>query len=154
MPEPPPLDHPFWKAWNVFTALNVRLFRLSGGRLGKRIPGPGRATILILHHVGRKSGQRRESPVYYVADGDQLAVIASKGGVDKHPAWFHNLMAAPETLVELSGGEKRRVRARRAEGAERERWWRLAVDAYPPYEDYQRYAGSREIPVVVLDPAG
>ena len=151
MPKPPPPESPFWKAFNAMGALNVRLFRLTKGRIGGSFPFSGGARILVLHHVGRKSGTRRESPLIYVEDGDRLAIIASKGGVDRHPAWFHNLMASPETVVELPGGERRRVRARVAEGEERERWWRRAVDAYRPYESYQSYT-DRQIPVVLLEP--
>jgi deazaflavin-dependent oxidoreductase (nitroreductase family) len=151
MPKPPPPEHPFWKVFNVVTALNVRLFKLTRGRVGGTLPGT-KVRILILHHVGRKSGTRRETPLLYVSDGDDLAIIASKGGVDRHPAWFHNLTAAPETVVELPGGEQRRVRARVAEGAERERWWSRAVAAYRQYEDYESYT-DRRIPVVILERA-
>ena len=149
MPKPPPPESPFWKVFGAATVLNKKLFRLTNGRVGGRFPGT-RAKILILHHVGRKSGQKRESPLIYVADADQLAIVASKGGVDKHPAWFHNLVASPETEVELPGGERRAVRARVAEGEERERWWSRAVAEYEPYEEYQSYT-ERTIPVVVLD---
>jgi deazaflavin-dependent oxidoreductase (nitroreductase family) len=152
VPKPPPPDSPFWKVFGAATKLNITLFRATRGRIGGSLPGV-KARILILHHVGRKSGAHRESPLLYVSDGEDLAIIASKGGVDKHPAWYHNLMASPDTLVELPGGERRRVRARRAEGEERERWWRRAVDAYGPYEDYQSYT-DRQIPVVLLERAG
>ena len=77
--------------------------------------------------------------------------IASKGGIDRHPAWYHNLMANPETTVWWKG-EKRRVRARETEGEERERLWQQMADAYPDYENYQRRT-DRQIPVVVLEPA-
>lgn len=133
----------------MLTDLNVRVFRLTRGRVGGSFPFT-RVKILILHHVGRRSGARRETPLLYVADGDDLAIVASKGGVDKHPAWFHNLTAHPDVEVELPGGERRRVRARVARGEERERWWALAVADWSAYEDYQSYT-DREIPVVVLD---
>jgi F420H(2)-dependent quinone reductase len=149
VPKPPPVDSKFWAVFEVMTRVNIKLFRATGGRLGGRLPGT-RARILILHHVGRKSGARRESPLIYVTDGDDLAVVASKGGVDKHPAWFHNLTASPDTTVELPGGEKRAVRARVVEGEERERWWRRAVADYKPYEEYATYT-ERRIPVIVLE---
>jgi deazaflavin-dependent oxidoreductase (nitroreductase family) len=79
-------------------------------------------------------------------------VIASKGGIEKHPAWYHNLRANPETMVNWRG-EKRRVRAHEAEGAERERLWAKMVEVYRPYASYQRRT-ERRIPVVVLEPAG
>lgn len=147
MPKPPPQGSPFWKVWDVLTDVNVRLFRATRGRVGGSLFG---ARILVLHHVGRKSGEQRESPLFYVEDGDELAIVASKGGSERHPAWFHNLMAAPETVVELPGGERRRVRARLVEGEERERWWARAVAQYRQYDEYQGYT-DRTIPVVVLD---
>src|SRR3712207_1624973 len=147
MPKPPPPDSPFWKAWELGAGMHRRLYRLTGGKVGGKI---GKAPILILHHVGRKSGTKRESPLIYVPDGDRCVIIASKGGVDKHPAWFHNLMAAGETTIEV-GPDRRRVRPRVAEGEERERLWQRAVEIYKPYADYATYT-SRQIPVVVLEP--
>jgi F420H(2)-dependent quinone reductase len=151
MPKPPPPDSTFWKVWEVGTRLNIVLFRATGGRLGGSLPGT-KARICIVHHVGRKSGKKRESPLIYLADGDNVVVVASKGGVDRHPAWFHNLMAMESTEVELPGGGRRRVRPRVAEGAEREQLWPRLVGIYKPYADYQTYT-ERKIPVVVLEPA-
>jgi deazaflavin-dependent oxidoreductase (nitroreductase family) len=131
------------------TRANIGLFRVSGGRVGARMPGT-KSPILLLHHVGAKSGKRRVSPLIYVPDGEDVVVIASKGGVDKHPAWYHNLRAHPDTLVELPREGKRRVRARVAEGPERERLWGKAVAIYKPYAEYQTYT-ERQIPVVVLE---
>jgi deazaflavin-dependent oxidoreductase (nitroreductase family) len=149
MPKPPPPDHRFWKLWEGFTRLNIALFRLTRGRIGGRI---GKAPILLLHHVGRRSGTHRVSPLIYLPDEPDCVVVASKGGVDRHPAWFHNLMAMDATDVELPGGERRRVRPRVAEGAERERLWPRLVAIYKPYADYATYT-ERQIPLVVLEPA-
>ena len=151
MPKPPPVDSKFWKAWEGLTRLNIVLFRATGGRVGGKLPGFG-SRICILHHVGRKSGQPRQSPLIYLPDGEAVVVVASKGGVDRHPAWFHNVVAMDETDVELPGGVRRRVRPRVAEGSERERLWPRLVETYPPYADYATYT-TREIPVVVLEPA-
>jgi deazaflavin-dependent oxidoreductase (nitroreductase family) len=107
--------------------------------------------MLLLDHVGAKSGVRRTSPLQYVEDGENVVVIASKGGFPKHPAWFHNLKANPDTTVQI-GSERRRVHARVvADPEERERLWAKAVSIFRPYEDYRRRAG-REIPIVVLEP--
>jgi F420H(2)-dependent quinone reductase len=106
---------------------------------------------VLVESVGRKSGKRRTHPLLCGEDGDNLVLIASKGGVDRHPAWYHNLKASPETTAWWKG-EKRRVRARDASGAERDRLWRMMADAYPDYESYQRRT-DRQIPVVVLEPA-
>jgi deazaflavin-dependent oxidoreductase (nitroreductase family) len=135
------------QAWRLFQGSHLALFRASGGRLGGSMGG---VRILFLHHVGRRSGEARISPLLYVADGDVLAIIASKGGHVRHPAWFHNLMAHPETEVEL-GRERRPVRARVAIGAERDRLWDRAASVWPDYELY-RQKTDREIPVVVLEP--
>ena len=88
----------------------------------------------------------------YLEDGADVVVVGSKGGTDTHPAWFHNLMAMSETEVEV-GGVRRRVRPRLANAEERARLWPRLVELYPPYEEYQSFT-SREIPVVVLKPAG
>ena len=151
--KPPPPDSRFWKLFIGGTKVNTFLFRLTKGRIGGRMVGGqlGKAKILLLHHVGRKSGQERVSPLIYLDDGDRLAIVASKGGVDKHPAWYHNLTANPETLVELPR-EKRKVRAHTASEEERAELWPRLVEIYPPYEEYQTFT-ERKIPVVVLDRA-
>lgn len=126
------------------------LYRRTGGRLGHTLPKlPNR--FLLLDHVGAKSGIHRTSPLQYVEDGENVAVIASKGGFPKHPAWFHNLKAHPDTTVQI-GSERRAVHARVVtDPGERERLWAKAMRMYRPYEDYRARAG-REIPIVVLEP--
>lgn len=151
MPKPPPPSSPFWKVWEVGTRVNIALFRATGGRRGSKMFGT-KSPILLLHHVGAKSGKKRVSPLIYVPDGERVLIVASKGGVDRHPAWFHNLRANPDTVVELPREGRRRVRARVAEGAERAELWDKAVAIYKPYAEYQTYT-ERQIPVVVLDPA-
>jgi deazaflavin-dependent oxidoreductase (nitroreductase family) len=136
------------RAWQAFQRSHLALFRASGRRLGT---GFGDVRVLFLHHKGAKSGTERISPLLYVEDGQNLAVIASKGGHVKHPAWLHNLKAHPDVEVELRGGA-RRVHARVAEGDERERIWTKAASVWPDYETYARRAPHREIPVVVLEP--
>jgi deazaflavin-dependent oxidoreductase (nitroreductase family) len=110
--------------------------------------------MLLLDHVGAKSGQRRTSPLLYGRDGDDLVIVASKGGHPRNPAWYHNLRANPVTTVQV-GSEKRQVRARAASPEERKRLWPKMVDLYGPYRDYQRRADrvDREIPLVILEPA-
>jgi F420H(2)-dependent quinone reductase len=150
MPKPPPAGSKFWKAWEVLTRVNIGLFRATGGRVGGKM---GRAPVLLLHHTGAKSGKKRVSPLIYVPDGENVVIVASKGGIDRNPAWFHNLRAHPETEVELPREGRRRVRARVSEGTERERLWEKAVAIYKPYADYQTYT-ERQIPVVVLERTG
>jgi deazaflavin-dependent oxidoreductase (nitroreductase family) len=106
--------------------------------------------MLLLDHVGAKSGTLRTTPLLFVEDGQDLVLIASKGGFPKHPAWYHNLMAHPDTTVQV-GSERRPVHARVARPEERERLWELADASYSGYKDYRARAG-REIPLVVLEP--
>jgi F420H(2)-dependent quinone reductase len=125
------------------------VYRATGGRIGHT--APGFPTMLLLDHVGAKSGTKRTSPLLYIKDGDSVVVIASKGGYPRHPSWFHNLMANPDTTVQI-GTEHRHVHARVATAEERERLWPVAVKAYPGYEGYAARSKGREIPLVVLEP--
>lgn|GEM_PF-162095 len=133
------------------TRVHVALYRRTGGRLGAHLPGAPTARIALVDHVGRKSGRRRTSPLIFVSDGDAVVVAASKAGQPTNPSWFHNLVANPETTVQV-GAEVRGVRARLAEGDERERLWAKLDAAYPAFDFYRRHAGDRQIPVVVLEP--
>ena len=133
------------------TKIHVALYRRSGGRLGGHLPGWATARILLLDHVGARTGVRRTSPVMYHEHGDTVAVAASKAGQPTNPAWFHNLKANPDTTIQL-GREVRNVRARVATDEERDRWWPQFVAFYPGYEFFQRNAKGRKIPIVILDP--
>jgi deazaflavin-dependent oxidoreductase (nitroreductase family) len=109
-------------------------------------------TTFILTTIGRKSGRQVDTPIFYFRDGNNFYIIGSKGGAPEHPLWFRNLEANPQAWV-VFPGSKIAVRARVAEGAERQRMWDAAAILYPPYNDYQAKAGSRKIPVVVLERA-
>jgi deazaflavin-dependent oxidoreductase (nitroreductase family) len=126
------------------------LYRASGGRLGHDIPGV-RGKMLLLDHVGAKSGTKRTCPLLYFPDAENVVIVASKGGFPRHPAWFHNLMANPDTTVQI-GRERRDVHARVAAPDERERLWPVAVKMYRGYADYQARSRGREIPLVILEP--
>jgi deazaflavin-dependent oxidoreductase (nitroreductase family) len=129
--------------------LHTWLYRVSGGRLDA-MPGVRGGKVLLLDHVGAKSGTKRTSPLLYTRDGDDLLIVASKGGFPKHPAWFHNLVANPDTTIQV-GSEKRLVHARVADAEERKRLWALAVKTYAGYEDYAARSKGREIPLVILE---
>lgn len=137
-----------WPLLDKVMRAHVALYRATNGRIGRRIPGV--PTMLLLEHVGAKSGKRRTAALVYLEDGPSLAIIASKGGHPKHPAWFHNLMAHPDVTVQV-GKERRKVRARVASPEERARLWPRAVKAWPGYRTYQERT-DREIPVVILEP--
>jgi deazaflavin-dependent oxidoreductase (nitroreductase family) len=137
-----------WPVLRRLMGVHTALYRATNGRIGHRIPGI--APMLLLDHVGAKSGTKRTSPLLYIPDGADLVIVASKGGYPKHPAWFHNLRANPDTTVRV-GSERRAVHARVANPQERARLWPRVVEAYSTYEDYQRRTG-REIPLVILEP--
>ena len=127
--------------------LHRRIYRATGGRLGSRL-GPWR--VLLLETKGRRSGEARPVALNYFEDAGRLVVVASSAGDDRHPAWWLNLRAAPETTVRL-GGQMRTVRAREVEGPERDRLWERLVAIDPSYDEY-RTRTRRRIPVVVLEP--
>jgi len=127
----------------------IEEFRANDGKVGGMFEG---MPLLLIHHVGAKSGLERVNPVVYQPVGDSWAVFASKGGAPTNPDWFHNLVAHPDVTVEI-GSESHRVTARVAAGDERERIWTAQKAAYPNFAEYEQKAGGREIPVVVFDPA-
>jgi deazaflavin-dependent oxidoreductase (nitroreductase family) len=133
------------------TTVHVAIYRRSGGRLGRKVPGWPGAEIALIDHLGAKSGTPRTSPLMYLRDGEAIAVVASKAGQPTHPAWFHNLRANPETTVQV-GPEVRPVRARLATDEERERLWAQFVSVYPGYATYRERAHPRVIPIVILEP--
>jgi F420H(2)-dependent quinone reductase len=139
-----------WPVLRRAAGVHTFLYRATGGRLGQNVPG-GPGKMLLLDHVGAKSGTRRTAPLLYVRDGENVAIVASKGGFPKHPAWYHNLIANPDTTVQI-GRERRSVHARVATGEERERLWAEAVRVWKGYEDYAAHSKGREIPLVVLEP--
>ena len=115
--------------------------------IGGRVRG---APVLLLTTVGRKSGNRRTTPLLYLEDGENLVLVASYGGRDQDPAWFTNLKQNPVVEVQIRG-EKRTMRAEQASWEEKGKLWSLLTGVYHQYEDYQRKT-KREIPVVILRP--
>jgi F420H(2)-dependent quinone reductase len=111
---------------------------------------PGLPPMLLLDHVGAKSGKRRTTPLVYMRAGDDLLVVASKGGYPKDPGWMHNLRAHPDTEVQI-GHNRLPVHAREAGAAERRRLWPKAAKYNPNWARY-RQRTSREIPLVLLEP--
>ena len=132
---------------DLFGPAHVQAYRETGGRRGYRWRNG--TTILLLTTTGRRSGEERTMPLIFRPDGDRWVVVASKGGWDDHPGWFHNLEANPEATIQVKD-EVIRVRARVAAGEERERLWKLMAEAWPAYDAYQQKT-DREIPVVILE---
>ncbi len=137
-----------WPVLNRMMGGHTAVYRATRGRIGHRIPGG--PSMLLLDHVGAKSGTERTSPLLYVKDGDDVVIVASKGGHPKHPAWFHNLRANPDATIQV-GRQRRAVRARVASSEERPRLWEKAVKSYSGYSGYQERT-DREIPLVILKP--
>jgi deazaflavin-dependent oxidoreductase (nitroreductase family) len=107
--------------------------------------------MLLLDHTGAKSGTKRTAPLLYFKDGEDAVIVASKGGYPKHPAWYHNLIANPDTTVQV-GSERRVVHARVATPDEHERLWPVAESMWSGYADYREHTKNREIPLVILEP--
>jgi deazaflavin-dependent oxidoreductase (nitroreductase family) len=137
-----------WPVLRRLMDLHTQVYRVSNGLIGHRFPGS--PPMLLLDHVGARSKTKRTIPLVYVTDGDDVVLVASKGGHPKHPAWYHNLRANPETTVQI-GRDRRPVRARVASPAERKRLWPKAVATYSGYRGYQKRT-DREIPLVILEP--
>jgi deazaflavin-dependent oxidoreductase (nitroreductase family) len=131
-----------------FDATIIEEFRANEGQVGGNFDG---APLLLLHTRGARSGEPRVHPVMYLRDGDRYLVFASKAGADTNPAWYHNLLAHPETTIEL-GADQIAVHATELEGEERDRWYAEQARRYSGFADYERKT-SRVIPVVALTPA-
>jgi deazaflavin-dependent oxidoreductase (nitroreductase family) len=130
------IDHPF--------------LRLSGGRTSLTGILAG-LPVVVLTATGAKSGKPRIKPLAALFDEDKVILIASYLGNPRHPAWYYNLKANPKVRLNVAGEEKTYI-AREAQGEERQRYWAQAVDLYFGYEIYQKKAGKRKIPVMVLTP--
>jgi F420H(2)-dependent quinone reductase len=147
------MDYLGWaeRNWPLLQRLmggHATIYRATHGVIGHRTPGF--PPVLLLDHVGARSGTHRTSPLVYGEDGQNLILVASKGGYPKNPAWFHNLAAHPDTTVQV-GSRRRDAHARVASAEERPRLWKLMLGVYGGYADYQRRT-EREIPLIVLEP--
>lgn len=143
-PNPPAA---LWPLINRAFGLHTALYRATRGLIGHRIPGV--PPMLLLDHVGAKSGIKRTTPLVYLEDGGRWVIVASKGGHAKHPAWFHNLKANPETTIQV-GSRTVQVQARVATEAERKKLWPRVVAIWSDYAEYQKRT-DRKIPLVVLE---
>jgi deazaflavin-dependent oxidoreductase (nitroreductase family) len=133
-----------------FNAKIIEEFRSSEGRVGDMFEG---MPLLLLHHTGAKSGKSRINPLAYQADGGRYVIFASKAGAPTNPDWYHNLKAQPNVKIEV-GTDTIDVLAGEATGEERERLYRTQAERVPQFADYEKTAGERVIPVIVLTPTG
>jgi deazaflavin-dependent oxidoreductase (nitroreductase family) len=132
----------------AFGRLHSGTIKLTRGRFGAGWLG---APVLVLVTTGRRSGKVRETPLIYVRDGEDLALLAANAGNDRVPAWWLNLQAAPTADV-LLRGRRRHVRWREAVGEEHERLFAAFVGVYPPAEHYLTFT-DRHLPIAVLTEA-
>ncbi len=130
------------------TRINVWLFRASGGRLGSSFRYG--APVCLVTTIGRRSGQPRTIALIYRAEGDDIVLVASKGGMSHHPMWYLNMEANPACEVQI-GPETRKMHAKRATGDEKQALWPRLNALYPEYDDYQART-TRDIPVLILSP--
>ena len=132
----------------VMSRLNTWAYRLTGGRVGgKWLHGE---PIVLLTVTGRKSGRKLTVPLIHLRDGDRMIVVASKGGMDKHPLWYLNLVANPDVEVQ-SGSRTYAMRAHTADETEHAHYWPKLVALNADFRDYQART-DRKIPVVILTP--
>jgi deazaflavin-dependent oxidoreductase (nitroreductase family) len=132
-----------------FNTQVINEFRENSGQVGGMFEG---MPLLLLHHTGAKSGEDRIAPLVYMEDDGRYAIFASKGGAPENPAWYHNLLAHPDTRVEI-GEETIEVTASEAQGDERDRIYTAQAARAPQFADYQKNT-TRKIPVVLLTPKG
>jgi deazaflavin-dependent oxidoreductase (nitroreductase family) len=131
-----------------FNAQIIDEFHANQGRVGGMFEG---MPLLLLHHTGAKSGQSRINPLAYQSDGGRYVIFASKAGAPSNPDWYHNLKAQPNVKIEV-GTDTIDVIAGEAAGAERERLFRTQAERIPQFAEYEKTAGERLIPVIVLTP--
>ena len=126
----------------------VALYERTKGREGN-VQRPTGLPVVIVTMRGRRSGKLRKHALMRVEHDGTYAIVASKGGAPDHPAWYYNIRANPDIMLQ-DGPEPFDARARELHGEERESWWRRAVDAFPPYADYEKRT-SRLIPVFLVE---
>ena len=125
----------------------VELYERTGGVEGNTLRDTGLRVVIVTTR-GNKSGMIRKTPLMRVEHDGTYALVASKGGAPRHPVWYYNLIAEPESVMIQDGPEPFEVTVREVEGDERAVWWDRAVAAYPPYAQYQLNT-ERVIPVFV-----
>ncbi|MDQ6731361.1 MAG: nitroreductase family deazaflavin-dependent oxidoreductase [Actinomycetota bacterium] len=133
-----------------FNSQVIEEFRANDGRVGGMFEN---TSLLLLHHTGAKSGEKRIAPLAYAQDGSRYVIFASKAGAPTNPAWYHNLSAHPQATIEV-GTLTFAVTADEVTGEERQRLFDAQVQRAPGFGDYQEKAGDRVIPVIALTATG
>jgi F420H(2)-dependent quinone reductase len=144
-----PLSGEYEPGKSEWARVQAEAFEASDGAEANLLRG---RPIIVMTNVGAKTGKLRKTALMRVEHDGVYAVVASKGGAEKNPTWYYNIVANP--LVELQdGAEKHDYRARQVSGEERALWWARANETWPSYDDYQTKT-DREIPVFVLERVG
>ena len=130
-----------------YNARIIDEFRANEGRVGGSFEG---VPLLLLHHTGARSAEKRINPLSYQPDDGRYVVFASRGGAPRNPSWYHNLKANPNATIEV-GTDTIDVLASEAGGEERERLYRTQAERIPQFAEYERRS-ERTIPVMVLTP--
>jgi len=133
---------------NEFNQQIIDEFRANAGKVGGPFQG---ADMLLLHHIGARSGTERVTPLVFRDDGDRRVIFASKAGAPTHPDWYHNLVANPDVTIEVGDEGEVPVRAHVLRDEERARVWDLQTAEVPQFGEYARKAGGRTIPVIALE---
>jgi deazaflavin-dependent oxidoreductase (nitroreductase family) len=139
------------RSWRVLGPLmrgHAVVYRATGGRLGQWLPGV--PPMLLLDHIGARSGKLRTTPLVYMPDRDRFIVVAAKGGHPKNPAWLYNLRAHPDTAIQI-GKQRIDVHAAEADGDERRTLWPKALAYTAHWRRYERRS-QRTIPLLILEP--
>jgi len=132
----------------VMSAVTTWAYRASKGKVGgKFLRG---APVCLLTMTGRKSGRRLTLPLIYTPHGDDVLLVASKGGMERHPLWYLNLVAEPEIEIQV-GSTTRKMLSRQASDEEKKELWPRLCEVYPDFDDYQRRT-ERNIPVMICSP--
>jgi deazaflavin-dependent oxidoreductase (nitroreductase family) len=131
----------------LMSGVNVFVYRLTNGRLMGRFSG---ADVCLVTMTGRKSGREITIPLIYTPDGEDVLLVASQGGMPKHPAWYYSLAASPEVKIQVRG-EVRDMVARQASDEEKRARWPRLLEVYPDFDDYQKRT-DRNIPVFICSP--
>lgn len=138
----------------ILSRMHVRIYRATRGRIGGtwRIGSAFRTGVptCLLTTTGRKSGTERTTPLLYMRDGNRVVLVASQGGLPKHPAWYYNVRTNPDITIQ-TGSDVRQMRAHTADDTERDELWPKLLEVYSDFESYQSWT-ERTIPIVVCGP--
>ncbi len=142
-----PLEGDYEPSPSQWVRDQVELYERTGGKEGNTLQDSGRPVIIVTTR-GNKSGKIRKFALMRVEHDGEYALVASKGGAPSHPEWYHNLRATPQSVMIQDGPEPFDAEVSEVDGETRAQWWARAVEAFPPYAEYQEKT-DRQIPVLV-----